>query len=1007
MGTLHPPRRDRSLDAMDGSMFTGSSMTSGSRRTSIDSATDSALDTLQRKNKKRAPNPPGGADPDVHAVIVGGTVNVSSSPRISTTSEPLEEHEVYLSAGIPAPPPPPPVPPLPPLVSAPREPAVDYEPTATTSTAKQQPQPYSYLGKKIGSQKNEAGKSPPPRRNFTITPRAKPLPEPEGSQLVYDPSTRTTVQHKEETTWDLMKFEIAKKAFEREKRGHVIKDPERNKYEAGISLDDAIQAELRLAAKQRTRRRSQFVLRMREGTMSKLYKARPQPEVVEPIIDNEVSSPDDEDSEDASSDSLEMVDWVPADDLDDDFLKDDPLSPHTSRGSDMTTNFHISNDIHFDAKEPEEGHNKIKKSVERVLGNLSRTLGRRNKVKNLMNEGWEVYRSPQNENIDVLDIKAARLEKRSAYAYHPLQDKLMFIPNYDRVVVTEDGQRIPENKVPKDQLANLPSEQIEDLGVRNKWLDVERRKSVFAELEFEAVRQSNKRHHSEGDIHTLTRRYRKNDSLPCQPSGHAYKSFLKRHSQHQRESQASGKNEQSESSDEEYPPETTTSDEKDPEESVASLSPNNNTAATPQPSQQMPYPYAMPMFYPGSSVPTMVPVYPGMQMPGMQMPGMQMPGMQMPGMQMPGMQMAPMPMAPMPMPGMAPGMPMPGYPGYPYPGYPYPMPGWPGSTFTGTNGTTSIDVTATNPAPANTTTKAIHVNTSAQSSVPYQHIPAAQPMLQVFTPPTQSLAAPVLQPPPPIPEPVTSPKPEGVPYPFTFGVPATKVTFADTSSAVKPVKDTDIPPPLPSNPPPSSVASAVASEKDTFSVNSGTGLGSLNPSQSPIFLRLMAATAKETVTLPATSEQPLPSPPSYNELSSLAMPVPSSSPGVTLPPLSDPSSPPSPPLPTSSPDSAAAYPSPSLPDSVPSPSSPDSSPPPLPSSPPPLSSSPPPDPLPSSAPHSPEIRRGPLPWKPSKSDENNNKNAAPVGFRPVRFNPSFKKPLTIAPSTASTPINIY
>lgn len=46
---------------------------------------------------------------------------------------------------------------------------------------------------------------------------------------------------------------------------------------AGISLDQAIQEELRKAAKARVRRRSKFELKMREGTMSKLYRARPQP----------------------------------------------------------------------------------------------------------------------------------------------------------------------------------------------------------------------------------------------------------------------------------------------------------------------------------------------------------------------------------------------------------------------------------------------------------------------------------------------------------------------------------------------------------------------------------------------------------------------------------------------------------------------------------------------------------------------------------------------------------
>ena len=89
----------------------------------------------------------------------------------------------------------------------------------------------------------------------------------------------------------------------------------------------------------------------------------------------------------------------------------------------------------------------MKNSVKNAIGSIGKSLSRLKNIKNIINnDEWEIH-YPENYDTPPSDedmIKVHHIEKRPAYAYHPAKEQLVLLPDYDRIVVTEDGRKFRE-----------------------------------------------------------------------------------------------------------------------------------------------------------------------------------------------------------------------------------------------------------------------------------------------------------------------------------------------------------------------------------------------------------------------------------------------------------------------------------------------------------------------------------------------------------------------------------
>ncbi len=277
--------------------------------------------------------------------------------------------------------------------------------------------------------------------------------------------------------------------------GHVLEDDDDEDEEKQYpALSEEIQEELKEEFEKYTERRRVGSLRMRKNDKNKvLYTALPATSVGTAI------------KEDTSKD------WVPEQDLVDDVL-DGPvtLHEHTSRNAPMPTFFPVfqentsemSSVLGQNAKKPSSKQGggkkgrKIKESFKNAWGSLRRSIGRKSKLRDILNDPqWEIYHTENYDPAPEGPISIHHIETKPAYAYNPHKTQLMLIPNFDKVIVTTDGKYIREDTLTKVAKLGAESSHHSDIlntdGMKPDEVkrEMERREQMRAEIQFQIVRR--------------------------------------------------------------------------------------------------------------------------------------------------------------------------------------------------------------------------------------------------------------------------------------------------------------------------------------------------------------------------------------------------------------------------------------------------------------------------------------------------------------------------------------
>lgn len=151
---------------------------------------------------------------------------------------------------------------------------------------------------------------------------------------------------------------------------------------------------------------------------------------------------------------------------------------------------------------------KFKKSLQGALGSLGRksnNVKQRKSLDNVFQEfqadsGWEIFHAQDYDKPSGGPIKVKHIEKRPAYAFNQNKGQLIMLPEYDRVIVTQDGKCILEDSVTTIQKFHKQSsssetsqgeDDLEDFNVQK--LAEERKEQRLAEMQFEQVRAMNKK----------------------------------------------------------------------------------------------------------------------------------------------------------------------------------------------------------------------------------------------------------------------------------------------------------------------------------------------------------------------------------------------------------------------------------------------------------------------------------------------------------------------------------
>ena len=304
-----------------------------------------------------------------------------------------------------------PHPPLPRVVNenVVHEPPIDYDidtPPSHTPERTQTPPPIVII--------------PPPPLPIVIT---EPLP--------INTSLKWDLHKLEDPIHSKLQLEVIKAAEARSRRvvnvESLISDRPKNSR-------DELREQLYTAIEERTKRRAKGTLKMtvKEGKngVSMYYRA-PN---VKPVI------------QDTSNHPLSVIsnsDWTPEQALDENKLGDGVKEPKeiTSQGKTVP-------DFDPASNQAQSNKEKMKNAVKNVIGSISRSFGRLKNIKTILNsDEWEIHypetydKPSENENA----IKVHHIEKRPAYAYHHVKEELVLLPDYDRIVVAEDGRKFRED----------------------------------------------------------------------------------------------------------------------------------------------------------------------------------------------------------------------------------------------------------------------------------------------------------------------------------------------------------------------------------------------------------------------------------------------------------------------------------------------------------------------------------------------------------------------------------
>lgn len=162
-----------------------------------------------------------------------------------------------------------------------------------------------------------------------------------------------------------------------------------------------------------------------------------------------------------------------------------------------------------------QGLTKLKKSMKNALGSIGKRGPKSRKSIDAIlqkDSSWQIYPACLYDEPPEGPITIARIEKGPAYAYHPGRGQLVLLPDYDRIIITDDGRKFREESITKGERPKNVEELVErklssvgegalilptPLRDNDPRLIQERHKQDVVEIQFQQVQEMNKQFQNE------------------------------------------------------------------------------------------------------------------------------------------------------------------------------------------------------------------------------------------------------------------------------------------------------------------------------------------------------------------------------------------------------------------------------------------------------------------------------------------------------------------------------
>ena len=171
---------------------------------------------------------------------------------------------------------------------------------------------------------------------------------------------------------------------------------------------------------------------------------------------------------------------------------------------------------------------RIKKSLQEAIGSIGRSFSKgKKKFQELAKgeEGWEIFRTEKYDTPPDGPITIKAIEMHPVYAYNSDKDQLMLLPDYDRVIVTDDGRKILEADLLKIEkfkktvseigstkqrarLSNVFTMDDNHMTPREREVQEERQLQDLMEVQFAHIRKLSKKLSAEDQGHSSVRSLR-------------------------------------------------------------------------------------------------------------------------------------------------------------------------------------------------------------------------------------------------------------------------------------------------------------------------------------------------------------------------------------------------------------------------------------------------------------------------------------------------------------------
>ena len=151
--------------------------------------------------------------------------------------------------------------------------------------------------------------------------------------------------------------------------------------------------------------------------------------------------------------------WTPAQDLPDDDFDDRCPGTLTQRASDFyevnwaqvqTQTLFKKSNFNSPTKPKKSRMQKIQRSMRNAFGSIRGKMSHDQSMRNLASDGWVILPTGSYDTPPSKPVKISRVEAGSAYAFNSERGEMYLIPNFDKVLVTDEGLRIRERQLNSD-----------------------------------------------------------------------------------------------------------------------------------------------------------------------------------------------------------------------------------------------------------------------------------------------------------------------------------------------------------------------------------------------------------------------------------------------------------------------------------------------------------------------------------------------------------------------------